>query len=258
MSVGSNVQSSSTERQREPLFSDQIIRKITLWVTLIAIATVGLNLFGHWYSAHMMQGTNTDDTTPVDIFIGPDHLRLPVNVIRFPEQRVTGETESINLYLLWPDMVGYSDAKRAFFNRVSGEQRLIMVEISQATMTLDMSGRLEPIYSRLFDGPSEPGPHGLNLHHLKSSSGYGDEVLLTGETSQTSPFVIRCLLPKSRGDATGADCQRDIAAGTDLSVLYRYSSTMLGNWTEIDAAINDYIADHIVTDSSARTQRLSH
>ncbi|MCO6186118.1 hypothetical protein [Rhizobium sp. L1K21] len=252
-----DMQAASASRQKEPLISDQMIKKITIWVTLIAVATIALNFLGHLYSSQMMQGTHSDDITPVDVFIGPDHLRLPMNVIRFPEQRVTGETESINLYLLWPQMEGYSQSNRAQFNRISGDQNLIMVQLSQATMTLDMSGRLDPIYSRLFEGPTLQGPHGLELHKLKATSGYSDEVLLSEKGAGERPFAIRCILPSRPSEATGADCQRDVAAGTDLSVLYRYSSTMLKDWRAIDSAVQKYVADHLVPDVSGRTQRVS-
>ncbi len=243
--------------EKAPLISDQFIKRVTLWIFGLAIVTVGLSVFGEWYSRRMVQGPHTSDTSLVDVFIGPDHLRLPANTFRFPEQRVTGEMESVSLYLLWPTLEGYSDQKSAQFNRISGNQNLIFVQLSQSTMTLDMSGRYQPIYSHLVDGPTTPGPAGLSVQHFKAGSGYGDEAMLRGPANETNPFVIRCLLPEKAADVTAADCQRDVAVGADLSVLYRYPSTLLPQWRAIDQAITRYIGEHIVAPQATRTGRVS-
>ena len=239
-------------REKAPLISDQFLKRVTIWISALALLTLVLNFFGQWYSRHMQQGLHTADTNPVDIFIGPDHLSLPANVIRFPEQRVPGEMESLSLYLLWPSLEGFTEENRAAFNRISPDDRLIFLQISQSTMTLDMSGRLGPIYSRLFDGPAEPGPQGLALHRFKEGSGYGSEVMLSasGEDGEQH-FAIRCLLPELSSNPNGTDCQRDIAVGDDLSVLYRYPFELLKNWKEIDAAVSQYISSHLVRESAA-------
>ena len=243
-----NTQFSASTREKMPLLSDRFLKRVSIWVSVLALTTLAINIAGQRYSQTITKGSHTAQTTPVDVFVGPDHLQLPINAIRFPEQRVTGEAESVNLYLTWPALEGYSDDNQALFNNIAGNNALIFVQISQATMTLDMSGRLGPIYSRLFDGSAEPGPQGLAMHRFKESSGYGNEVMLTGNGDDGARFAIRCLLPDVDRQQNGADCQRDISAGTDLSVLYRYSSSMLKDWRSIDAALKAYIAAHVVAD----------
>jgi hypothetical protein len=52
-------------------------------------------------------------------------------------------------------------------------------------------------------------------------------------------------LPTASDKATGGDCQRDIKVGKDLSVLYRFSSTLLGDWDHIDAAIQTFVESRL-------------
>lgn len=53
----------------------------------------------------------------------------------------------------------------------TGPDALIFLQISQSTMSRDMSGRVEPIYRHLFEGEAQPGPAGLTLHNMKQNSG---------------------------------------------------------------------------------------
>ena len=76
--------------------------------------------------------------------IGQDHIRLPANTIRFEEQRRPGRTERVDLYLTWPEMNGYSNDERIRFNDATRPESLIFLNLSQSTMSRDMSGRLAP------------------------------------------------------------------------------------------------------------------
>jgi hypothetical protein len=108
-------------------------------------------------------------------------------------------------------------------------------------MSRDMSGRVEPIYRHLLTGPQEAGPAGLQLHHFKPGTGFEGEVLLTGETADGDAYAVRCLIPSEDKFASSSDCQRDIHVGEDLSVLYRFSSRLLPDWKQIDAAVQGYV-----------------
>ena len=120
---------------------------------------------------------------------------MPSNVIRFEQQRMTGRAERVDLYLTWPGMQGYTDETRALFNDVNHPESLIFLEISQSTMSRDMSGRMEPIYQHLFDGAVLPGPAGLVRHEMKENSGYGQEVFFTANRDGDTPYAVRCILP---------------------------------------------------------------
>jgi hypothetical protein len=228
-----------------PMISPGFVTRVTLVMSALAIATIAISIAGKWYGESIASDQYTDSTSERNIVIGLDQLVLPDNAIRFPQQRADGEAEQVNLMLQWPQMTGYDRQNAGLFLDVSGNSPLIFIQISQATMTRDMSGRVGPIYSRLFAGHAEKGPAGLSLHHFRQGSGYGDEVLLTDPKGGAEPFAVRCLLPASPATATNADCQRDIRAGKDLNVEYRFSSTLLGDWKDIDTAMKEYVASHL-------------
>jgi len=233
-----------------PLISNNFVIRVTAVATVLAALTVGISVAGKWYGRVMVSGQFSTSDAPKDIFIGPDHLRLAENVIRFPSQRVTGEAEQVNLALQWPNMSGYSPDNAAAFVDPANDSQLLFIELSQATMSRDMSGRVEPIYARLFSDSDSTGrvvgPAGLTLRHFKSGSGYGDEVMLTDPKGGEAPYAVRCILPASPAAATSADCQRDIHVGQDLNVDYRFSSQLLDHWKDLDAAVLNYVASHIV------------
>ncbi|WP_275790872.1 hypothetical protein [Pararhizobium gei] len=235
-----------TVENHGPLISARFICTLTAIVVGLAVSTAGLSVAGRWYGENLALAGHTTSVAENDIFIGQDHLRLPSNAIRFEGQRATGLSERVDLYLTWPDMNGYTDETRALFNDVSKPDSLIFLEVSQSTMSRDMSGRLEPIYRHLFDGAPSPGPAGLTRHSMKANSGYGAEVFFTAPGATKALYAVRCLIPDIADASTSADCQRDIHAGSDLVVLYRFSSQLLPQWQAIDAAVLDYINGKLV------------
>ncbi len=224
-----------------PLISDRLMLRLTVAGILLVLMTLALSIGGRWLGERMALGGHSESGTMLAVTIGEDRLQIPENTIRFAEQRQSGPTERIDLYLTWPGLLGYSHEQRASFDNTDRPDLLIFLQISQSTMSKDMSGRLEPIYTQLFDGPPEPYGNGLTLHHLKNTSGYGQEVLLTAEPAGRLPFVVRCLLPSAGERATSGDCQRDIHVGRDLTVLYRFSSNLLKDWNHIDAAVASFV-----------------
>ena len=228
-----------------PLINPRFLYKLTAIAVVLAVLTALISLGGKWYGATLSLAGHTTSTEINDIFIGQDHLRLASNTIRFEEQRQTGIVERVDLYLTWPHMAGYSDETRQLFDDVNRPDALIFLQISQSTMSRDMSGRVEPIYRHLFEGEAQPGPAGLTLHNMKQNSGYGEEMLLTAPRGAEAPFAVRCIIPTSPKDATSADCQRDIHIGKDLVVLYRFSSQLLPQWQAIDEAVVKFVNEHL-------------
>jgi hypothetical protein len=228
-----------------PLISQRFVMRLAGVIVLLVAATIAIGLAGRWLGERMALGGHTESQERLAIVIGRDTLVLPANVIRFDEQRRSGAAERLDLYLTWPDLDGYSQSQRDRFDAVDQPGSLIFMQISQSTMSRDMSGRLKPIYAQLFDGAPQPYAHGLMLNHLRADSGYGDEVLLTTTRKDGSPYAVRCVLPAVGETATGADCQRDIHVGSDLSVLYRFSSTLLKDWHHIDAAVESFVRSRL-------------
>lgn len=228
-----------------PLISNRFVYTATALVAFLALLSVAINVGGRKLGAELALAGHSDSTQNFLVTIGQDRLHLAANTLRFEAQRRDGPAERADLYLLWPEMSGYRSELRARFDDVTQSGGLIFVQLSQSTMSRDMSGRVEPIYSHLFDGPAETGQYGLTLHRLKSDAGYGNEVLLTAPRPGGPDFAVRCALPAAGAPASSGDCQRDIHVGRDLSVLYRFSSGLLSDWAAIDDAVRSYITARI-------------
>ncbi|WP_377275255.1 hypothetical protein [Rhizobium sp. R86522] len=230
------------DEERSPLISTRFLVIATITILALAAASIAISWFGSAYGARLSLAGHSESTEIVDITIGRDRLAFPANAIRFEHQRRSGLAERIDLYLLWPEMTGYSAKERRRFDDLALSQSLVFLQISQSTMSRDMSGRVEPIYRSLLEPQTSEGPAGLHSHVFRAGTGYEGESLLTATAPDGTAYAIRCLLPSVAEKATSSDCQRDIHVGEDLTVLYRFSSRMLDDWQSIDAAVRAYVA----------------
>jgi hypothetical protein len=244
--------SNAADDDQAPLISTGFLNRLTVAIAVIALLTVGISFAGRWYGQRMALAGHTDSSQIFTVRIGQDHLQLAANTIRFHDQRKDGVTERIDLYLTWPDLQGYSAERRRSFDDLTNPGGLVFLQLSQSTMSKDMSGRLAPIYSHLFAGEPRKLAHGLTMHRLSAESGYGNEVVFTAPRKGKADYVVRCLLPAEGREPTGGDCQRDIHIGNDLTVLYRFSSAILEDWDHIDAAITAFVESRL-GDQSGRT-----
>jgi hypothetical protein len=236
--------------EQAPLLSTAFLLRVTIAVTLLAVLTVAISIGGRWFGARVSLAGNTDSNSPVTLTIGNDILQVSENTLRFPSQRQSGNSERADLYLTWPQMQGYTKENRLRFDDIAQSADLVFLQITQATMSRDMSGRFEPIYSHLIDSQPQTFANGMTLHRLRADAGYGDEVLLTAPRNGQPDYVVRCVLPPTPEAATSGDCQRDIKVGHDLTVLYRFSSHHLADWDHIDAAIAQFVETRLVNRSA--------
>jgi hypothetical protein len=225
-----------------PLISTRLLLVAAGLVLLLALASLAISYAGRIYGERLSLGGHSESREIVTITIGRDRLALPANAIRFEQQRIGGPAEQVDLYLLWPEMTGYEQGLRRRFDDLSQEQSLIFLQISQSTMSRDMSGRVDPIYAHLLSSTSERGPGGLSMRRFEPGTGYDGEALLTASHADGDDYAVRCLLPADAAQVTDGDCQRDIHVGEDLTVLYRFSSRMLGDWAAIDQAVRSYVS----------------
>ncbi|PDS29103.1 membrane protein [Rhizobium phaseoli] len=235
--------------EEQPLLSMGFLLRTTAVIAVLAVLTVAISIGGRWFGRHISLAGNSDSPAEITLTIGRDTVKLPENTIRFPSQRHEGAAERVDLYLAWPDMRGYGKDNHLRFDDVAQSSGLIFLQIAQSTMSRDMSGRLQPIYSHLIEGPAEAFRDGLTLHRLRADAGYGEEVLLTAAVKGGADYVVRCILPSTPDKATSGDCQRDIKVGKDLSVLYRFSSSHLDDWEHIDAAIRTFVEARLMNRS---------
>jgi hypothetical protein len=239
----------ATEQDRsEALVSNRLLFRITMVIGCLAAFASALSVAGKWLGKEIALGGNTESQVVHQITLGQDTLALPANLIRFDTQRRGGRAESVSIYLSWPGLEGYSRRNAAVFSDPRQSGGLIFAEFSQSVMSRDMSGRVEPIYSKLFSGAPTVGPAGLQIRSLTKNSGFGNEKLLTATLPDGGIYAVRCLLPADPRSSTSADCLRDVRVGRDLTMLYRFSSTLLPQWREIDDAMRRFAATHISAD----------
>lgn len=239
-----------TAEDHAPLLSNRFIFRVMTVVGALAVLSGTINVLGHVYGDRLFGQGETDSAEIFSVTIGQDQLRLAANTLRFEDQRTNGPLERADIYLMWPEMAGYRKEYRRRFEDTALSSSLIFIQLSQSTMSRDMSGRLDPIYSHLFDGAAERGPHGLTLHRLKAESGYSNEVVLTAPRLGERDYAVRCVLPVEDAAPSSGDCQRDIHVGKDLTVLYRFSSNLLADWDKIDMGVRSYVEARLTRDAA--------
>jgi hypothetical protein len=79
--------------------------------------------------------------------------------------------------------------------------------------------------------------------------------MITGKRDGQPDYAVRCILPEDQHSATNADCQRDTFAGRDMTVLYRFSSTLLPEWRAVDDAVRAYIEARLIRSESPAQDR---
>jgi len=223
--------------EHAPLLSPKFVWKVTAIVGLLCAVTLAIAITGRMVGGTIALAGNTTDQSLREIVIGNDVLIFPANVIRFESQRVSGVQNVVDTYFAWPGMAGYTEANRAIFNQTDSAASLIFARITQATMSRDMSGRLNPIYQRLTDGHRVAGPNGLDSMRLRSGAGYANELLYVEHSVTDNPYAVRCLVEDAQTQpdfSTRTGCQRDISLGEGLSVTYRFAIELLPNWREIE------------------------
>lgn len=225
----------ATGNHRVRSIDSAFMRRVFYAFATMALLSVAISLAGKWFGRSIAMAGHTDDTTVYEIVIGNDVLAVPANAIRFETARRNGVAERLDLYLHWPDMGGYTTAAAADFNRPGDGGRLLFLRFEPRTMSRDMSGRYDPIYSRLVDPAGAQGPAGIMFHRFKDKAGYLDEVLAVAQTGG-EPFVARCLVGPAAENAF-APCERDLHVGDFLSLTYRFPLGLLADWRALDEAV---------------------
>lgn len=204
----------------------------------LALLSGVISLGGKWAGRSIAMAGHTDDTTVYEIVIGNDVLAVPANAIRFEAARRSGVAARLDLYLRWPQMDGYSHEARDAFNHADGARNILFLTFDVPMMSRDMTGRFEPIYRALVEGPGRAGPAGLTVYPFTEKSGYVDEVLVVGDEGGNHPFVARCLAGDAARESL-APCERDIHIGDGLNLTYRMPAELAGSWREVDEAVRE-------------------
>ena len=207
---------------------------------LLTVVTAG-GVF--WLKSRLTEHDFSTNAMTKQFIVGNDVLEVPLNMVRFSNQRDKSVLSRADLVMYWIDGTGFQEANRRIFLTPEGTKDLIFLTLEERKMDFDMSGRFQPIYSKLLTGPKSSGPAGLILQALKAGSGYDGEELAVS-TGQSPPWIARC---QKGGSMESPTCLRDIFAGTGLSLRYRFSRTLLPFWREIEQLVVAKRAEIVVT-----------
>ena len=219
----------------------------------LAVLSLLIHFGGREVGSRLSMGGHTDSLALHEIVIGNDVIMAPANQIRYSEQRRDGIANRVDLYVLWPDMNGFTEANRAAFNSMDEGKSLLFLSLEQRTLSRDMSGRLDPIYRKMELGQKEPLAAGLVRQRLPETAGFVDEYLIVGPQTLGQVFVARCL-DETKATGTLASCERDIHVGEDLVLMARFPAALLADWQSLDANLAEFVRKTVKTVPSDAAQ----
>ena len=226
---------------------NRFARRVFQFFLLLLALSIGILFVGQWYGDTLSEAGHTASMKPREIVIGNNVLTFPENMIRFKAARQDGVRQRLDVYMVWPELEGYSPDRSDDFNHVDGSRRILFVTFEEQMMSRDMSNRLEPVYRQVIEAHSVGGPESIRFHRFKQGSGYEGEVLAVSASEPgEEPFVARCLTGTAAREAL-APCERDINLGNRLSMTYRFPASLLGQWRLLDKDIRQKVAEHIKT-----------
>jgi hypothetical protein len=229
-----------------PIDSRFVLRIFYVFMVL-ALCSVMISIAGKWAGRTIALAGHTEDTTIHEVVIGNNLLAVPANAIRFDQARRDGVAQRLDLYLRWPDMLGYSADRRNEFNNAGAERSILFLSFEKSTMSRDMSGRFEPIYRALIEASGQDAGGGVTLHKFSEKSGYLNEMLAVGDRLEGEPFIARCLTGQAAAESL-ASCERDVQIGDGLSLSYRFPANLLSAWRALDAAVLTKAEEYLISD----------
>lgn len=209
-------------------------------LVLALFVYIALLAFGEEFS----RAGHSASQDKLEIIIANSVLHVPEKVIRFSSQRRAGVHVRLEMYLHWPQLRGYSDATKADFNMAEEQSNLIFLSVEPRSMSHDMSGRIDPIYSKFFDGPATKFSAGLVRQPLSAEGGFIDEDLFM-EPDSPYPYAVRCVRETSA--MATPFCLRDIHVGKDMMLTYRFHIQHLESWNDIERGVRARIQEMLVT-----------
>ncbi|AGA65238.1 putative transmembrane anchored protein [Liberibacter crescens BT-1] len=228
----------------EPISLINFIYRIIALIICLVLLAFAISFSGRWLIYKIYFSFQKDHPQIITITIGPDFIHIPYDIIRFPDQRIDGPAEHIDLQITWPELKAPLTQEIKGINKTYTDN-LIILQLSQRTIAHDMSGRIEPIYRNLIEGLPYAGPYGLTTNHLKQKEGYINEVLFTAPRYGKLTYAVRCTIEPKNSLFGKGNCQRDIHVGRDLNLLYRFSIKLLPEWEKIDEAVEAFIKKHL-------------
>ena len=174
--------------------------------------------------------------TPIDISIGTDRLRVPANLIRFPDQRRPGPRQRLDLALRLPDLSDASTEAPPGLRTTTSTADLIFVTFAARDTELDTADRIATIYQKFLEDGTSEGPDGLVRQPFRPGSSYAGEHLYF-EPGSVHPFAARCF-PLDKGQPP-VTCLIDRKVGGHLMATLRLPIAALADWRTLQTRTDD-------------------
>ena len=225
----------ATQYTSGPTPKSRLPQLMLLVVIVVSVVIFSFAISANYFGTNAKKAGTTSDLSIKQIIVGNDVLNIPANVFRFEEQRQATTLKRLDLFYYWPGFQGYSKANHnLFYGQDSSTENLIFSSIENRKMQLDMSARLQPVYSGLLEGEQKQSVGGLIFQRLKPEAGYSGEELHY-QTEGPAPYVVRC--QRIGNGEISSSCMRDIHIGKGLALSYRFSRKLLPHWRAIEATM---------------------
>lgn len=215
---------------------------------ILAVLSLALYLFGSLYGERMSHAGHSTDTTVLPISIGSDSFQIPANMIRHADQRFSGATERMDLYVHWPTQSGYTvELAPAFRESNPKEIELVMATLAKRRSFLDMADRFQPVYLDAIDQSKiRQLNNGLFVVPLLAEFGYVNEKLVYSLANGTDrpQFIARCQTSSDEDGGLLLPCETDIFVGNTSEAKFRFATSQLADWRKFSKEIGDF-ADRI-------------
>lgn len=227
--------------------SEPVERPGWLYPLIIFVVTAAIGAAILW----LYIGPGIDDLTgaavkptsaaeSADVTIAGVSFAIPENYIRLPSARADGPRDEIELDALLPDFRGFMDGDEDALKDVSRSSPVVSIAIKAGAPEMNARERFDRIYARNAD-PSK-GQYefaGFVVTPLAESSGYAGQQAFTRETG--SEFVVILCGGDDRTNNIGGLCQREMAWGDRLTVVYAFRGGHLTDWPDLDAGVKALI-----------------
>jgi len=218
---------------------------------VLTLVCVAILIAGKLYGRTLIHAGHTSSTERFELKIGADRLSIPANMIRKDEQRHSGRTKRVDLYIHWPSISGFRDHLAAEFNNVDPETNsIVFISIMTRATTRDMAGRFDPVYRKVMTGgPLAAGPE-LLAHTLSAEHGYISERLVYSAPGVRGGerFVARCQDPDA-AQVVLAPCETEIHFGQTLTAQIRFPARLLIEWRGLHVALPVFLNDLLAAGS---------
>lgn len=192
---------------------------VAILISVGIYRNAALDVAGTSYSA---------STEQHQIRIGRQMLRVPENLIRYRRDRRSGERQQLELYMLWPNLTGFTHNERASFNDGTN---IVFVSIASAATQPSVERTQNAYLSITY--PVATTPSGLELRRFQQDGGFTDEVLVVGARSPSRPFFSRCFT-QEMAETLLAPCERRLPLTEDIILIYRFPRDLLPEWQQLD------------------------